>query len=82
MNVDIGKLIYETSTVSRTNALAALSKHMHGNWGDATPNEKFNNQQNVWRRKDIVISRHIDRNGVKFLILTDFASRTTKVRLA
>ena len=81
MNVDVGKIIFEVPGVHPTDAREAISKHLQGNWGDATPNEKFNNGQNVWRRKDAVISRHVDRNGVKFVIMTEFACRATTVKL-
>ncbi len=82
MNVDVGHVRIEAKCLNSTDGWQAVTKHLLGDWGDANPNEKFNIDKNSWRRHDSVISRHTDRSGIKFVIVTDFSRRTTTVRLA
>lgn len=81
MNVDLGRVVHAAPGVHGLDAREAVTKHGQANWGDASPNEKFMNDQNSWRRRDSVTSRHTDRNGTRFVIVTDFANRTTTVKL-
>jgi hypothetical protein len=79
MRVDVGSVRVNAGSVNTTDAWEAIRRHCDGDWGHASPNEAFNNEQNALWRTDEVISRHVDRNGVRFCVLTDFAQGTTTV---
>lgn len=74
---NVGHVSIAAKNVHNADAWEGIRKHLNGDWGEASGNEKFNNDQNVWRHKECVISRHRDRNGVRFIIVTDFTRHTT-----
>lgn len=81
MKLDVGTVRIAAKEVNVQDAWAAIGAHGDARWGDVSPNQKFMNDQNVLWKKEPVVSRHIDRNGVRFKITTDFKSRTTTLSL-
>ena len=68
------------STLDNKDIMAALGRHMAGDWGDCCPEDWEANDQAL-QEGDRLFSVYHDKNGVKFWVITEWDRSATTVLL-
>jgi hypothetical protein len=69
------------TTLNKDDVMTSLENHRKGDFGLIDQESINMNNEAISNKTDNVFSVYIDREGVKFYIITEFADRHTKILL-